>query len=219
MANGRTKPIEKIKVGDRVLATDTASVQTSPQTVTALIFSQGAKNLVQITSAAGGSKGEVAGALIATETHPFWSLDKKDWVEAGRLRPGLSILASPASAPVRIIAVDKWTTQNQRVHNLTVANEHTYYAQAGTTPVLVHNDECPVSGRSHGRLGEAATKDRLTKEGYTDIVQEVRFKNSKGEVFRADFVARDKNGNWVAVEVKPVEVPGLLQIKHEGVRN
>ncbi|MFI1423177.1 NERD domain-containing protein [Streptomyces sp. NPDC020731] len=74
---------------------------------------------------------------------------------------------------------------------------------AGQTPVLVHNaGECPVDGLPHGPLGESATLQRLKNEGYTNIAREVRFKNSKGDVFRADFIAKDRSGNWVAVEVK-----------------
>jgi hypothetical protein len=74
---------------------------------------------------------------------------------------------------------------------------------AGKTPVLVHNaGECPVTGLPHGALGESATLQRLQNEGYTNITREVRFKNSQGDVFRADFVAQNPSGNWVAVEVK-----------------
>jgi predicted RecB family endonuclease len=74
---------------------------------------------------------------------------------------------------------------------------------AGDTPVLVHNvGECPVDGVPHGAIGEAASLDRLQTGGYTDITPRVRFKDSNGEVFIADFVARNPNGDWVAVETK-----------------
>ncbi|GAA3246616.1 hypothetical protein GCM10020256_74360 [Streptomyces thermocoprophilus] len=89
------------------------------------------------------------------------------------------------------------------MYNLTVADLHTYYVLAGTTPVLVHNaGECPITGIPHGAMGESATLERLQTSGYTNITREVRFKNSQGDVFRADFVAQDPSGNWVAVEVK-----------------
>lgn len=39
---------------------------------------------------------------------------------------------------VRVTAVQRWT-QPATVHNLTVADIHTYYVLAGETPILVHN--------------------------------------------------------------------------------
>ncbi|MFD5654010.1 NERD domain-containing protein [Streptomyces sp. NPDC127039] len=51
-------------------------------------------------------------------------------------------------------------------------------------------------------LGEMATLDRLQSSGYTNITREVRFKTSQNDVFRADFVAQNPSGSWVAVEVK-----------------
>lgn len=62
--------------------------------------------------------------------------------------------------------------------------------------------ECRVTGIPHGVLGEAASLARLRSEGYVNIVEQVRFKNSRGNVFIADFVAKDSAGNWVAIEAK-----------------
>jgi hypothetical protein len=45
----------------------------------------------------------------------------------------------------------------------------------------------------------------LQREGYTNIIPEVRFKNSRGVGFRADFVAQHPDGRWGAVEVKTGE--------------
>lgn len=102
-----------------------------------------------------------------------------------------------------IVTANKPFTQHARTYNLTVDDLHTYYVLAGKTPVLVHNaGECPVTGLPHGALGESATLQRLQNEGYANITREVRFRNSQGDVFRADFVAQNRSGNWVAVEVK-----------------
>ncbi|WP_158244960.1 hypothetical protein, partial [Verrucosispora sp. ts21] len=35
--------------------------------------------------------------------------------------------------------IDRWSVPRATVHNLTVANTHTYYVLAGATPILVHN--------------------------------------------------------------------------------
>ncbi|MEV4477977.1 hypothetical protein, partial [Nonomuraea sp. NPDC049504] len=48
-------------------------------------------------------------------------------------------LQTSAGTYVQITAVEH-RTATQRVHNLTVEDFHTYHVVAGTTPVLVHND-------------------------------------------------------------------------------
>jgi hypothetical protein len=42
---------------------------------------------------------------------------------------------------VRIASIHRWT-EHATVHNLTVADLHTYYVLAGEAPVLVHNSNC-----------------------------------------------------------------------------
>lgn len=42
----------------------------------------------------------------------------------------------------------------------------------------------------------------MAKEDHTNILPKVRFTNSNGDMFIADFVARDPSGAWQAVEVK-----------------
>jgi hypothetical protein len=68
MADGTTKPIEDIKTGDKVIATDPTTGKTTARKVLAPITSKGVKNLVRVTV---GSSDE-AGALTATGEHPFW---------------------------------------------------------------------------------------------------------------------------------------------------
>lgn len=85
---------------------------------------------------------------------------------------------------------------------------------AGRTPVLVHNvgglkpGLCPVDPSvDHGKIGAMATKDRLHREGYTDISDEVRFVDSEDDVFIADFVAKNPVGQLVAIETKVNDSP------------
>ncbi|WP_220189666.1 Hint domain-containing protein, partial [Streptomyces phytophilus] len=58
MADGTTKPIEDVKVGDKVLTTDPETGKTSIETVTAEIVGTGSKNLVQITVDVDGKHGK-----------------------------------------------------------------------------------------------------------------------------------------------------------------
>jgi RHS repeat-associated protein len=137
MADGSRKPIEKVQVGDKVLATDPKTGETGPREVTALISGEGAKNLVQITVDAGPEN--PAGVLTATDGHPFWVPVLGKWLTAAELRAGM-LLRTSAGTYVQISAVKKWTA-GLRVHNLSVEGLHTYYVTAGTADVLVHN--CP----------------------------------------------------------------------------
>jgi RHS repeat-associated protein len=134
MADGSTKPIEDIQIGDEVLATDPETGRTEPKAVTRLITGEGEKDLVKITVGIDGKKTD---AITATDGHPFWVENLDRWLDAEDLKPGMWLRTS-AGTLVQVKAVKQWTAQ-QRVHNLTVDDIHTYYVLAGQTPVLVHN--------------------------------------------------------------------------------
>ncbi|MHC5902501.1 polymorphic toxin-type HINT domain-containing protein [Streptomyces sp. S6] len=138
MADGSTKPIEKVKAGDKVLATDERSGETRAQTVTAEIKGRGLKHLVKVTVDVDGKKGAKTASVTATDGHPFWVPALREWVDATDLRGG-EWLRTSAGTLVQIVAVERWTAQASAVHNLTVSDVHTYYVSVGTTPVLVHN--------------------------------------------------------------------------------
>ncbi len=138
MADGTTKKIEDVKVGDMVPATDPTTGKTEKRAVTALIIGVGEKHMVELTVDTDGDKGDETATISGTENHPFWVPDLGEWVTAGELEAG-SMLQTGAGTHVKIESVRKWTAQDQRVHNLTVDGLHTYYVTARNTPVLVHN--------------------------------------------------------------------------------
>ncbi|WP_083690741.1 polymorphic toxin-type HINT domain-containing protein [Actinoalloteichus sp. GBA129-24] len=165
---------------------------------------------VTATSDGGGTD-----TITATAEHPFWVADVNAWVNAEDLEPGHRFETAD-HREAAVTAVDAHDAP-QQVRNLTIDRLHTYYVLAGTAPVLVHNaGECSVNGLPHGTLGENATRQRLQNEGYTNITSEVRFRNSHGNVFRADFVAQDSSGNWVATEVKTGEGSSLTDNQRVG---
>lgn len=137
LADGTTKPIKDVRVGDKVLATDPKTGRTYAKTVTAEIKGQGAKRLVKVTIDTDGKKGTPTSTVTATDGHPFWVPALNEWLTATSLKPG-QWLRTSAGTHVQITAVTRWA-QQATVYNLTVADVHTYYVLAGATPVLVHN--------------------------------------------------------------------------------
>lgn len=85
LADGSKAAIQSIKVGDKVLATDPTTGETSAQPVLATITGNGPKDLVTLTVTT--DTGE-AGNVTATAGHPFWVPDRAEWVNAGDLAPG-----------------------------------------------------------------------------------------------------------------------------------
>lgn len=138
MADGSTKPIEDVEIGDEVLATDPETGETTSQDVTAEIRGQGLKHLVRLTLDLDGEKGDHTASVTATDNHPFWVPELNEWLDATDLDKG-NWLQTSAGTRVQITAVERTTVLDATVHNLTVAGVHTYYVLAGATPVLVHN--------------------------------------------------------------------------------
>jgi hypothetical protein len=139
MADGTTKPIEDVEIGDMVLASDPDSGDRGPRRVIDTIVGDGIKQLVNI---------EIDGAVVtATDRHPFWVDDDGEWVDAGELEIGDELLASDGTVVV-VEGVGEWAAV-RRVHNLTVEGIHTYFVVVGAQEVLVHN--CIRNGRLAGQ--------------------------------------------------------------------
>ncbi len=187
LANGGRKPIEKLRTGDKVLATDPGTGRTTGRTVVATIVGQGTKNLVSVTVDVDGPAGDRTGTVVATDGHPFWVPELGEWLKATDLRVG-QWLRTSAGTLVQVAAVQRWT-QTAPVHNLTVDDIHTYYVVAGNTPVLVHN--CGEAGLDSA--GEAYVRSKHMPGG--DRVDE-----TKG-VFNADedlYQLADDSNNFPA---------------------
>ncbi|MGW7418610.1 polymorphic toxin-type HINT domain-containing protein [Streptomyces sp. NPDC054813] len=134
MAHRKTKPIGKIKPGDRVESADPENGRhRGLRTVTARLVHHD-HDLVDVTVR--GSDGHRA-TLHTTARHPFWDGTLHAWVRAGELKPG-HVLNTAAGHHVRIDTV-RARPGAADMYNLTVRELHTYYVMAGNVPVLVHN--------------------------------------------------------------------------------
>ncbi|MFV2197283.1 RHS repeat-associated core domain-containing protein [Nocardiopsis sp. LOL_012] len=158
MADGSTRPIEDLEVGDEVLATDPETGEQGAREVLATIVGSGAKTLVEVTvdtttqvdaselETPDGLDDVVAGlpgptvlgdVVVATDEHPFWVPELERWVDAIDLAPGMWLLSSEGTL-VQVRGVQAWT-QPATVHNLTIQGVHTYHVSAEGIDILSHN--------------------------------------------------------------------------------
>jgi RHS repeat-associated protein len=170
MADGTSKPIAEVSVGDLVLATDPATGETGPRRVTDVIAGDGTKDLVDLTI-----DGQV---VTATGKHPFYDTVRRHWVDAEDVAAG-DRLRTPSGA-VEVEQVRRYVAVDQPVFNLTVAGLHTYHVQAGETPVLVHNcrdvPRLDGSGKihTHGSELPAHVPAHWTTEDLIDLADDLR---------------------------------------------
>ncbi|WP_432120027.1 RHS repeat-associated core domain-containing protein [Streptomyces sp. bgisy032] len=182
MADGSTKKIKDVDIGDKVLATDPETGETKAETVTAEIKGKGLKHLVKITVDIDGKKGSKTASVTATDGHPFWVPELGEWIDASNLKARERLWTS-SGARVEIAVVERWTSKHATVHNLTVANLHTYYVLAGDTAILTHNandgDVCDLSlgPDLNGQTAEGVTAER----GDTVLAHEQRMINEFGD--------------------------------------
>ncbi|MFG2091909.1 MULTISPECIES: polymorphic toxin-type HINT domain-containing protein, partial [unclassified Spirillospora] len=193
MADGSKKNIEDLRVGDRVLATDPETGETKAEPILGTITSKGAKKLVQISvddkapalawmtgrelrsisaklPGPKPFKGK-SGALVATDKHPFWVAGSiNTWMNATDLRPGMWLRTS-FDTYVQVAATKHRTTHYQRVHNLTIANAHTYYVLVGETPVLVHNADSDLPPIIKEAIENQTFTPRTKPDGTPDIFE------------------------------------------------
>ncbi len=74
------------------------------------------------------------GAVITTtEDHPFWNATDHQWQQAQALDNGDQLLTATGGHIV-VDGLDPTSSHVGTAYNLSVANIHTYYVLAGTTP-------------------------------------------------------------------------------------
>lgn len=122
MADGSSKPIEAVRIGEWVLGWDTEMNKPVAADV-CRIFQHGADEMVGYIL--------VNGTLGVTPEHPLF-INRK-WREAGNLHPGDCLM----DANGRDVVVEKWEWIKKRlpVYNLQIGHTHNYFAGG----VLAHN--------------------------------------------------------------------------------
>ncbi|WP_377273554.1 polymorphic toxin-type HINT domain-containing protein [Peterkaempfera sp. SMS 1(5)a] len=134
LANGKTKPIKKIKLGDQVESADPSNGSDKGGREVEHVWINHDTDLLDITVTAG--QGDTA-VLHTTANHPFWDDTTHTWVRADHLKAGHQLASTSGRHPS--VVGTKATPGTADRWNLTVEQLHTYYVVAGGTPILVHN--------------------------------------------------------------------------------
>ncbi|MBL0885431.1 polymorphic toxin-type HINT domain-containing protein [Myceligenerans indicum] len=124
------KPIEEIRVGDKVWARDLTSGRDELRLVNETFVKQAA-TLYHLN---------IAGSTVTTTAeHPFMVYGI-GWLDAQDLTLGARIVTTEGTATLEGIEVEQRSTDDvETVYNFHVDGHHNYYVVAGTSAVLVHN--------------------------------------------------------------------------------
>lgn len=156
MADGSTKPIEQVRVGDLVKSRNPETGVTEAKPVTET-FSHLAPQVLTLAFT-DPKTGLSAEQIICTPGHPFY-VDGKGFVLAGQLGIGTSIVtragpsltlsatawsAAPASGNGLLLDGSSSATPGTRVYNFTVAEDHTYFVGTVGGGEWVHNNSYPA---------------------------------------------------------------------------
>ncbi|MDP9793375.1 RHS repeat-associated protein [Catenuloplanes nepalensis] len=137
MADGSTKPISEIRVGDLVHAEDPLTGEVGAHRVTGVWAHEDDLVDLRLTE----------GTVTTTTDHPFWSESDRGWRLAAELPQG-DRLRVAGGGTAEVVGTAGTLRRTATAYNLTVDHLHTYFVLVGTKPVLVHN-----CGDQHVALG------------------------------------------------------------------
>ena len=128
MADGSTKPIDEVQLGDKVWATDPETGEEGARVVTHLWV-----HFDTLTTFS-----TEAGDVVTTEDHPFWNVTDEEWEGPQDFDAGDQVRTADGQV-VTVGGLDLGSSHGGLAYNLTVDDIHTFYVQVGAADVLVHN--------------------------------------------------------------------------------
>ncbi|WP_291377745.1 RHS repeat-associated core domain-containing protein [Demequina sp.] len=154
MADGSTKAIEDIEVGDEVLAEDPVTGERGAHRVSNVWVHDD----VMVDFDVDGS------VVTTTEDHPFWNVTDGAWEGPQDFDAGDTVLTADGNLLVTEgLVPDTWITGT--AFNLTVEDLHTYFVVVADEGVLVHN----TCGPGIDEFFESATTDLPGNNGLTAV--------------------------------------------------
>jgi RHS repeat-associated protein len=169
LADGTVRPIDQIKIGDLVLATNPETGEQGARRVTHIWIHE--DEVVALSTR--------SGTITTTEDHPYWNATDRRWTRADQLDSGDTLL-TPVGGTVAVEGVIPGTRRVVTTYNVGVDQIHTYFVASGNTPVLVHNRgpgrpgcDIPLPTQVKGKT------QRLTNKQATDLAGYLGFSPTK----------------------------------------
>ncbi|MDV8147433.1 polymorphic toxin-type HINT domain-containing protein [Arthrobacter sp. B10-11] len=189
MADGSRKPIEDVKVGDKVIATDPETgEQVSKRVEHVFVHDDTVLDLVVDDQ-----------VITTTEDHPFWSVTDQSFERADQLESGEEVLGADGRT-IKVSRLELGTARQAIAYNLEVEGIHTYHV--GHDEILVHNTckvrgfwEITQEGTTATKRGPYGTLSKSKSDGlwwsrdtagHGGSVWKVYEESSRGLIWRAD---------------------------------
>ncbi|MBO0822839.1 MAG: hypothetical protein J2P27_03145, partial [Actinobacteria bacterium] len=178
LASGAAIPIRQLKVGDKVLATNTMTGKTQAEQVTAVLVHHDT-NRYNLKIREHGK----TSVIHTTSNHPFWVPGAGDhagrWVKAAALKYGTH-LRTPSGSDTAVVTGGWIPSQRDGwMWDLTVPgnNDHDFYISTTAADVLVHNvgGVCPnqVGRAGENSAGITKNSNAISINGRTRIPDEL----------------------------------------------
>jgi hypothetical protein len=146
LADGSTKPIDNVVVGDKVRTTGPATGKMVVRSVTAQHFNYDT-DMADVTVR--DASGHVS-TIHTTQLHRFWDDSRGGGVDARALSPGDQLHAGDGVV-LMVAVVRDWTAANW-MYDITVDGVHTFYVGVGSSAILVHNCDLPGMPTDHAHF-------------------------------------------------------------------
>jgi large repetitive protein len=145
-ASGALVAISKLKIGEKVLATNTKTGKTTAGTISTVLVHHDTNRYDLTVKTAHGTA-----VIDTTSNHLFWDATARRWVKAAALKYGTH-LRTPSSGTATALGGYAPKDRSGWMWDLTIPGNHDFYIQAATTAILVHNDT-PCEAASRDALG------------------------------------------------------------------
>ncbi|WP_158544790.1 polymorphic toxin-type HINT domain-containing protein [Blastococcus sp. TF02-9] len=157
MEDGSRKPIEDVRVGDRVIASDPETGEQAAKEVDHVWVHE--DTVIDLVV-----DGET---ITTTEDHPFWNASDGQYQRADQLDEGEHVLGADGGL-LTVSGLKMDTARSARAYNLSVEGLHTYHV--GDRRILVHN-KCWINGGSRKADTHVYQGFRNGKDVYAGITR------------------------------------------------
>jgi RHS repeat-associated protein len=209
LASGKAIPISQLKVGDKVLATNTKTGKTQPEAIYAVLVHHDT-DLYNLRVRTGNR----TAVIYTTANHLFWDPYQHQWMTSNKLSKG-EHLKTPDGATVTVVGGTTPKQHDGWMWDLAVPgnNDHDFYVAAGTSGILVHNETCPSlpsqSGKDAtaviGKLGD--TSVAASWDGH-EVLNLSDFSDTQNEKW-IEGIIQKRQAVYLSSEINDATLAGL----------